>query len=889
MAQTKVKLVSNGVITVDNLHTNHGITTDHVGEGSVLYYTDARVQNYLTTNNYATEAYVSTTTTNSANWDTAYSWGDHSLAGYLTSFTETDPIYTASSWYTTTNNAANWDTAFGWGNHASAGYLTSFTESDPVFTASAASGITSTNISNWNTAYGWGNHASQGYATQTYVNTAVAGLVDAAPATLDTLNELAAALGDDPNFATTVSTSIGTKWTQDNTKISNWDTAFSWGNHASAGYQPASTAITTSNIGSQSVSFATTSGTFSTDRTNYRGVTDNAVIGQMMWKNYGNSHTIFDASNGTSPSGTSVNNTNPDVAWTGTYPTLMGWNGSGTYGVRVDSSRYADNAATANGANGNFYVDDNYGNTIIGLYDSTKYQGVFAMGNAYKLPADGTTTGNLYGLAWSHPNAGGVAGNLNDHGLLVINNGVFASAISSSIRAASDIRAPIFYDSNNTAHYVDPSGGSNIRNLYVGDAGDSWSDPGGWGTQVRFSNAPHVKFVLHARTPGIEAGMYVHTPGSVYMGSYTSHVLSLMYAGVVKMQVEGGRVYSHVYTEAAGSSRAPIFYDSNDTAYYVDPNGTSKLNNVDTNDGNIELYKSQTIDMSGAEYSTSNYYPVMIGLPTSGAWIQIQNNLNSNVPSWSSHPAGFTLNLRWWTNGNGWGTTEVNRRVTQYHERFTNSRICGGITQMGTSSQEVVYLRGGGVYYFKYSRNISGFASSTNYTNPYGTESANVTSSPINDVWNSKTGGQQVWADYVRATTDLQTPVLYDYNNTGYYFDGSSTGDSIRVAGDIVAYYSDERLKDIEGNIPDALNKVKSLNGFYYTPNEKAQKLGYKKKKEVGLSAQEVESILPELIKEAPISPEYKTVDYAKLVPLLIEAIKEQQQQIDELKSLLNK
>ena len=68
------------------------------------------------------------------------------------------------------------------------------------------------------------------------VNTAVSNLVDSAPAALDTLNELAAALGDDANFATTVTTSIGTKWTQDNTKISNWDTAYGWGNHASAGY-----------------------------------------------------------------------------------------------------------------------------------------------------------------------------------------------------------------------------------------------------------------------------------------------------------------------------------------------------------------------------------------------------------------------------------------------------------------------------------------------------------------------------------------------------------------------------------------------------------------------------------------------------------------------------
>jgi len=53
-------------------------------------------------------------------------------AGYLISYTETDPVYTASSWYTTTNNSANWDTAYGWGNHASAGYLTSYTETDPV-------------------------------------------------------------------------------------------------------------------------------------------------------------------------------------------------------------------------------------------------------------------------------------------------------------------------------------------------------------------------------------------------------------------------------------------------------------------------------------------------------------------------------------------------------------------------------------------------------------------------------------------------------------------------------------------------------------------------------------------------------------------------------------
>jgi hypothetical protein len=120
-----------------------------------------------------------------------------------------------------------------------------------------------------------------------------------------------------------------------------------------------------------------------------------------------------------------------------------------------------------------------------------------------------------------------------------------------------------------------------------------------------------------------------------------------------------------------------------------------------------------------------------------------------------------------------------------------------------------------------------------------------------------------------------------------------NTGDSIRAYGDIVAYYSDERLKDRKGNIKDALAKVMSLNGFYYTPNAKAQQLGYTYKEEVGVSAQEVERVLPQIIKDAPVSSEYKTLNYGRLTPLLIEAIKEQQNKIimleAQIQNLLNR
>ena len=88
---------------------------------------------------------------------------------------------------------------------------------------------------------------------------------------------------------------------------------------------------------------AATATNLSTGRTNWStNGTITAVVGQLSWKNYGNSHTIFDASASTSPDGGAVNNTNSQVAWSSTYPTLMGWNGANTYGIRVDSARIAD-------------------------------------------------------------------------------------------------------------------------------------------------------------------------------------------------------------------------------------------------------------------------------------------------------------------------------------------------------------------------------------------------------------------------------------------------------------------------------------------------------------------------------------------------------------------
>jgi len=110
-----------------------------------------------------------------------------------------------------------------------------------------------------------------------------------------------------------------------------------------------------------------------------------------------------------------------------------------------------------------------------------------------------------------------------------------------------------------------------------------------------------------------------------------------------------------------------------------------------------------------------------------------------------------------------------------------------------------------------------------------------------------------------------------------------STG-SIVATGNITAFYSDDRLKRRLGIIENALEKVCSLTGFYYEANKTAQDLGYPVKKDVGLSAQDVQKILPEVVVPAPIDDKYLTIHYERIIPLLVESIKELKSEIDRLK-----
>jgi hypothetical protein len=125
----------------------------------------------------------------------------------------------------------------------------------------------------------------------------------------------------------------------------------------------------------------------------------------------------------------------------------------------------------------------------------------------------------------------------------------------------------------------------------------------------------------------------------------------------------------------------------------------------------------------------------------------------------------------------------------------------------------------------------------------------------------------------------------------------------ILATDNITAFYSDERLKDFAGRIPNALDKVNLLSGYYFKGNNKAKEFGFDNDKmQVGVRAQEVEKVLPEIVDLAPFDTElnenkekvsksgenYKTVQYEKLIPVLIEAIKELSEEIKILKQKIN-
>ena len=249
------------------------------------------------------------------------------------------------------------------------------------------------------------------------------------------------------------------------------------------------------------------------------------------------------------------------------------------------------------------YTNANYGYGLVGAYSSYRYQGVYAMGDAYKLPPDGTTTGSLYGMAWSHPNAGGAASNLNSHGLLLLQNGSFMAALSTNGTFSADVRGTIFYDYNNTAYYVDPNGTSSVSSIVA----DNWFRPVGQTGLYSSSYGQHFYPNSDGRYWSITGNGSTDYGGLLFKTNYESTIKGYIYwstsgFGLLhgnggwsvrgNLSAIGGQFYGSWFSDT--DLRAPIFYDYDNTSYYVDPASTSVLSTLLCY-GNVTAYYSSDI------------------------------------------------------------------------------------------------------------------------------------------------------------------------------------------------------------------------------------------------------------------------------------------------------
>ena len=392
---------------------------------------------------------------------------------------------------------------------------------------------------------------------------------------------------------------------------------------------------------------------------------------------------------------------------------------------------------------------------------------------------------------------------------------------------AGSLRAPIFYDSNDTGYYTDPASTSRMNaisldRVNVGDGTFLFTTGANSGTTRHLNLSTYGGDPSQAQTgqSGITWG-YRGDGNPYYMmylthGDYSGHTkLTLSWHTGIRIGASssyGGTAFYQdavflnpalLFTIGRGDDNvrsitnfhAPIMYDYNDSAYYLNPNSTSYLYHL---------------ILSGASYFRPS------------TWIQMDGSYGMYWPNTNgAHLEGNTLSsygsIAIRGSRNGW------RGIHFYDGGSTPHLMFDGSSN-------------GGIYY--------------------------------------ESGGR--WAQYYHyGNVCMSINTSGSSSSYGLYVSGA-----IYSTGNIVAY-SDSRKKENIVTVDNALDKVNSLRGVFYNKIDDE-----KKTRQLGVIAQEVEKVLPEVVTYAEDIDEYG-VSYGNMVGLLIEAIKEQQKQIEELRMLI--
>ena len=364
------------------------------------------------------------------------------------------------------------------------------------------------------------------------------------------------------------------------------------------------------------------------------------------------------------------------------------------------------------------------------------------------------------------------------------------------------------------------------------------------------------------------------------------------------------------YVQAVGSMRAPIFYDSDNTARYVDP--TSSTSAVFTGSVNAQTYNYAGIlvnasgtSSSGAAFAiqqvtAEGWTGVFVDFEPNTGWGLYHDNPNNFFCVTAESSAGSIRSFTVPSRSSGNRTAYEKIRLDQ----ASGDIITGAIAYAYASMRSPIFYDYDNTGYYCDPNNRSNLYQSTFGNglqfsgafclNGSGATLDNSTGARLTEsygpVWNLS--NSSTWHHQI-----INGSSLCGFNASG----GNFGSGNILASGNITAYYSDERLKTKVSVIQNALDKVRSLEGFIYVENDLAKSVGYTNSGEqAGVSAQRVKAVLPQAVSLAPFDmtgvPEtgeiisksgknYLTVDYSRLSPLLIEAIKEQDQEVIDLRN----
>ena len=132
---------------------------------------------------------------------------------------------------------------------------------------------------------------------------------------------------------------------------------------------------------------------------------------------------------------------------------------------------------------------------------------------------------------------------------------------------------------------------------------------------------------------------------------------------------------------------------------------------------------TKTIDLKSLD--ANKYYPISFQLVQRKSFIRIKiwNCLDGNKPTWATHTNGFAAAIEWDTTANGWSSQDTQRIIYADNYKYCDKSPCGGIEQNTMASVEIVYLRGGAIYYYNNNDNIEAIINSNGYSWTHSTYS----------------------------------------------------------------------------------------------------------------------------------------------------------------------